>query len=361
MDRARTFARAPVAAPRAACARVRSALLGLVLVQIYLGALVAGLDAGLIYNTWPLIDGCLIPPAERLWFAAPAWRNLFENTLTVQFDHRMVAYALWLVGDCARRRRRRARCAAARVLNGALALACAVTIQAGLGIVTLLHQAPLPLALLHQITGIAVLTIAVDACRAAVAASARRGRRGRPPARPCRGATMIELTTARRHRHPAHGARQGQRARHRILRGDRGAVRQSSASAAKAVVLTGQGRMFSAGVDLIRLSEGGAAYVRRFLPALHRLLRRGVLLSQARGRGDQRPRHRRRLRAGMLRRQAHRARGGGRIGVTELLVGVPFPALAFEIMRCATPPRYLADGMYSGATFSRWTWRWPAA
>jgi cytochrome c oxidase assembly protein subunit 15 len=129
-------------------------------VQIYLGALVAGLDADLVFNTWPHIDGALIPSAERLWFESPAWRNLFENTLTVQFDHRMVAYALWIVAvlhliDVIRAKRGGA------VLNGALALACAVTLQAGIGIVTLLHQAPLPLALLHQITGIAVLTIAV--------------------------------------------------------------------------------------------------------------------------------------------------------------------------------------------------------
>jgi cytochrome c oxidase assembly protein subunit 15 len=132
----------------------------LVLVQIYLGALVAGLDAGLVFNTWPQIDGGLIPSAERLWFETPAWRNLFENTLTVQFDHRIVAYALWIVAvlhlvDVIRARRGGA------VLNGALALACAVTLQAGVGIVTLLHQAPLPLALLHQIMGIVVLTTAV--------------------------------------------------------------------------------------------------------------------------------------------------------------------------------------------------------
>jgi cytochrome c oxidase assembly protein subunit 15 len=132
----------------------------LVLLQIYLGALVAGLDAGLVYNTWPGIDGSLIPAPERLWFAAPWWRNLFENTLTVQFDHRMVAYTLWLVAllhlaDVIRAQR------GGTVLNGALALFCVVTVQAGVGIVTLLHQAPLPLALLHQITGIAVLTIAV--------------------------------------------------------------------------------------------------------------------------------------------------------------------------------------------------------
>ena len=132
----------------------------LVLLQIYLGALVAGLDAGLVFNTWPQIDGALIPSAERLWFESPAWRNVFENTLTVQFDHRMMAYALWIgaalhLADvvCARR--------GGMILNGALALVCAVTLQAGIGIVTLLYQAPLPLALLHQIAGIVVLTIAV--------------------------------------------------------------------------------------------------------------------------------------------------------------------------------------------------------
>ena len=64
------------------------------LLQIYLGALVAGLDAGLDFNTWPLIDGAFIPAAERLWFETPSWRNLFENTLTVQFNHRMMAYVL---------------------------------------------------------------------------------------------------------------------------------------------------------------------------------------------------------------------------------------------------------------------------
>ena len=134
------------------------ALLLLVLLQIYLGALVAGLDAGLIYNTWPSIDGALVPSADRLWFETPVWRNLFENTLTVQFNHRMMAYVLWLVAvwhaiDAMRR--------GGAVGNGGLALVCVVTIQAGIGIVTLLHQAPLPLALLHQATAILVLSVAV--------------------------------------------------------------------------------------------------------------------------------------------------------------------------------------------------------
>jgi cytochrome c oxidase assembly protein subunit 15 len=136
-----------------------TALVGLVILQIYLGALVAGLDAGLTYNTWPLIDGALVPPADQLFSMQPGWRNFFENILTVQFDHRMVAYVLWLVAmlhavDLARNGKGRA-------VAGAFALAAAVTIQAAIGILTLLHQAPIGLALLHQGMAMIVLTLAV--------------------------------------------------------------------------------------------------------------------------------------------------------------------------------------------------------
>jgi heme a synthase len=133
-------------------------LLGLVLAQIYLGALVAGLRAGLIYNTWPLIDGHLVPAASQLLFNEPWWRNFFETPLTVQFDHRLLAYALlaaaaWHALDVTRSR------GAAR--RGAIALAGAITLQAALGILTLLAQAPLWLALMHQGMAMLVLTIAV--------------------------------------------------------------------------------------------------------------------------------------------------------------------------------------------------------
>jgi cytochrome c oxidase assembly protein subunit 15 len=135
-------------------------LLGLTFVQLYFGALVAGLRAGLVYNTWPEIDGGLMPASERLWFDAPWWRNLFENTLTVQFEHRMTAYALFVLAifhviDVERSR------AGSAVVNGALWLAAAVTLQATLGILTLLNQAPIALALLHQAVAIAVLMLAV--------------------------------------------------------------------------------------------------------------------------------------------------------------------------------------------------------
>jgi heme a synthase len=135
------------------------ALLVLVLLQIYLGALVAGLRAGLIYNTWPLIDGVFVPDVSHLFFNIPAWRNVFENALTVQFDHRMVAYALWLlsaahVADALWSGRGGA------VLMRALALFAALTVQAAFGIATLLQQAPLALALSHQAMAMVVLTVA---------------------------------------------------------------------------------------------------------------------------------------------------------------------------------------------------------
>ena len=135
-------------------------LVVLVLVQIYLGALVAGLHAGLIYNTWPLIDGALIPDAARLFFEQPWWRNFFENTLMVQFNHRMMGYAIFVLAilhavDVVRTARR------GEAVTWALALASAVTLQAGLGIVTLLHVTPLPLALGHQAMAVIVLGIAV--------------------------------------------------------------------------------------------------------------------------------------------------------------------------------------------------------
>jgi cytochrome c oxidase assembly protein subunit 15 len=149
--------------PLLASARLRItavALLVLTFVQLYLGALVAGLRAGKVYNTWPDIDGALVPSAARLFFEAPWWRNLFDNALTVQFEHRMTAYALlatavWHVLDTIRSR------AATSAINGALWLLAVITLQATLGILTLLNQVPIDLALAHQAVAIAVLTFAV--------------------------------------------------------------------------------------------------------------------------------------------------------------------------------------------------------
>ena len=135
-------------------------LLALTFVQLYLGALVAGLRAGLVYNTWPMIDGRFIPSSARLWFEAPWWRNLFENALTVQLEHRMTAYALFLLAALHAFDLLRAK-APRPAINGALWLLAAVTLQAVLGILTLLNQVPILLALSHQAVAIGVLTLAV--------------------------------------------------------------------------------------------------------------------------------------------------------------------------------------------------------
>ncbi|MDB5621025.1 COX15/CtaA family protein [Tardiphaga sp.] len=151
--------RAPAPATRRL--RVTSAwLLGLTFLQIYFGALVAGLRAGRVFNTWPEIDGALIPSASRLFFEEPWWRNLFDNVLTVQFEHRMTAYALlalalWHAVDAVRSR------AGAAVIKGAWWMVAAIMVQATLGILTLLHQVPMDLALSHQAVAIVVLTLAV--------------------------------------------------------------------------------------------------------------------------------------------------------------------------------------------------------
>jgi heme a synthase len=122
-------------------------LLLLIILQIGAGAFVAGLDAGMGYNTWPLMDGALIP--NGLAALDPFWRNLFENALTVQFIHRGIAYLiiayvavlLWTEGR-------------AGGFAGAQAwlprLAILISVQAVLGISTLLFHVPISLAVGHQ-------------------------------------------------------------------------------------------------------------------------------------------------------------------------------------------------------------------
>jgi heme a synthase len=141
--------------------KITSAVLVLMIfVQLYLGALVAGLRAGRLYNTWPEIDGGFIPSGARLWFETPGWRNLFENALTVQFEHRMTAYALFLLAMVHVFAVVRSRLGSEAVRGAAWLLALIAT-QATLGILTLLNQVPIGLALAHQAVAIFVLMAAV--------------------------------------------------------------------------------------------------------------------------------------------------------------------------------------------------------
>ncbi|RVD53082.1 COX15/CtaA family protein [Mesorhizobium sp. M7A.F.Ca.ET.027.03.2.1] len=129
----------------------------LALIQIYLGGLVAGLDAGLSYNTWPLMDGKIIP--GDLLILEPAWRNFFESPKTVQFFHRFGAYTVFVVvlwHMIATRRRLPETTHARR----ATLLFLLVLVQASIGIGTLLMHVPLHMALTHQGFALIVLGFA---------------------------------------------------------------------------------------------------------------------------------------------------------------------------------------------------------
>jgi len=142
------------------------AVLGLVFLQLFLGGLVAGLNAGFTFNTWPLMDGKIIP--SGLLAMSPGWLNFFENAMTVQFQHRMTAYllgaaAIYLVWVTYRRTDKRA------VRWPAVVFAAFIFVQMVFGIATLLgfgnytgtltmHQ--LGVALVHQ--GFAVFVLAAS-------------------------------------------------------------------------------------------------------------------------------------------------------------------------------------------------------
>jgi len=121
------------------------AVLALVYLQLLSGALVAGLDGGLHYNTFPDMNGMWLPP--ELWAQQPAWVNLFENPTTVQFDHRVGAYATSLAVLALWWHRRG---------PAGTVMLLALAVQVGLGIATLLLQVPVALGVLHQAGALAL-------------------------------------------------------------------------------------------------------------------------------------------------------------------------------------------------------------
>lgn len=125
------------------------------LVQIALGGLVAGSRAGLTYNTWPLMDGVLVPAASKLFVMPNVFENFVDNPTLVQFNHRLGAYltlALTFWHAWAAR--------GTRLARGAWHLFALVSTQAVLGIVTLLLVVPLWAGLAHQAMALAVLAYA---------------------------------------------------------------------------------------------------------------------------------------------------------------------------------------------------------
>ncbi|MDK3018462.1 heme A synthase [Pseudodonghicola flavimaris] len=127
--------------------------------QILLGALVAGIDAGRSYTDWPLMGGQILPPDPFLF--EPAWRNFFENPGLVQFIHRVSGYLLFLFGIMVWLKGRRSAHAATRfAFNAAFA---ALLVQVGLGIMTVIYAAPLHAAITHQLVAVLVWVLILRA------------------------------------------------------------------------------------------------------------------------------------------------------------------------------------------------------
>ena len=143
---------------RARFAAWAAGVLGFIFLTVFSGALVAGLDAGLMYNTFPLMEGRLLP--ADAFHLRPVYLNFFEDRATVQFDHRVLAVttvcfvlAFWLGvrrSDAPRGLR-----------QGAGLMVMVVFIQAGIGIATLLTAVPVVLGALHQAGAVVLLTAAL--------------------------------------------------------------------------------------------------------------------------------------------------------------------------------------------------------
>lgn len=132
-------------------------LIGLIFLQILLGALVAGNDAGLIYNDWPLMNGRLFP-AE--YAADGVWKTLAHSQAAVQLHHRLAGYLLTAVAVAMSVVAWRSRYLPAEAKLLSLAIALSILIQAVLGVITLVMAAPIGLGIAHQVMAAVVLTIA---------------------------------------------------------------------------------------------------------------------------------------------------------------------------------------------------------
>ncbi len=127
-------------------------LLHLAGLQILIGALVAGIDAGRSFTDWPLMGGQLFPPNSL--YLEPVWRNVFESPGLVQFIHRITGYLVAAFGIVVWLRGRRSAHPRTRFAFNAVMAVLAVQIL--LGIMTVLYAAPVSLALLHQLVAVAL-------------------------------------------------------------------------------------------------------------------------------------------------------------------------------------------------------------
>ncbi len=143
---------------RSPSARLAAVVAALVVVQVLAGSLVAGLHAGRAYNTFPLMNGRLVPPEAMT--LDPWWLNFFNNTATVQLDHRLLAWLLLAVVPWLWLRVQRS-VANPRARRAAHLLLAALGAQFALGVATLLAAVPLALAVAHQAVAMLVFAAAL--------------------------------------------------------------------------------------------------------------------------------------------------------------------------------------------------------
>lgn len=148
------------AATPAGWRRAIGAVTALIGVTVVSGAFVAGLDAGRIFNTFPLMAGQIVPPGYGQ--LAPAWTNVFENPAAVQFNHRVLAIVTGFAAIMLAARARAGRLGAPTARSVQL-LGVVVVVQVALGITTLLLAVPVWLGVTHQIVGVTALSVAVVA------------------------------------------------------------------------------------------------------------------------------------------------------------------------------------------------------
>jgi len=126
-------------------------------VQLVMGALVAGLKAGHIFNSWPLMGDTFVP--DGMMGIEPWWRNLIDNAITVQFDHRIGAYIFTLITVIIIWKFRHA---GKRLVGASHMLGCAVLLQMLLGIVMLIKSVPVTWGTAHQGGGVLVLAALIN-------------------------------------------------------------------------------------------------------------------------------------------------------------------------------------------------------
>jgi heme a synthase len=140
------------------------AVVGIVFAMALSGGFVAGIRAGFAYNTFPLMNGAVIPP--EIFMIEPWWRNLFWNMATVQFDHRLFAWLLAMVVPILWWKLKSAEGLGARARVGGQLLLGLVALQIALGVATVLLVVPMPLAAAHQAGAVLVFTAALNVAHA---------------------------------------------------------------------------------------------------------------------------------------------------------------------------------------------------